>query len=280
LDDDSGSLFSALLGKLFRKDHDSEVENFILEARKDGELQGEEASMLLNVLRLSRKQVREIMIPRTDIVCAEITDSIEDVSELIASRGHSRIPIYRENRDGIIGIVHAKDLLRILAKPGKGERPELPQIMRTPLFIPDTKNVYDMLQVFRTNKIHLAIALDEYGGTSGLVTFEDVLEEIVGEIEDEYDSPRPDEIQILGDGTILISGRTPLDELSDQLKVDLVSEQVETISGYLCELAGRVPEAKEFFTIDGHTLTIKEADAKQIHWILARNNSFDPEKNS
>jgi magnesium and cobalt transporter len=270
LDDDSGSLFSALMGKLFRKDDDSEVERFILEAQRDGELRGEESAMLLNVLRLSRRQVTEIMIPRTDIVCAPVDSSIEEMSLLIAESGHSRIPVYLKNRDNIVGIVHAKDVLRTLTRPDDGPAPALAEIMRTPLFIPETKNVYDMLQVFRSNKIHLAIALDEYGGTSGLVTFEDVLEEIVGEIEDEYDAPRPEDIQPLEDGSILVSGRTTLEELDDRLGLALTSTQVETVSGFLCELAGRVPEPQESFTIDGHTLTVKDADAKQIHWIVLR----------
>lgn len=276
MDDDSGSLFSSLMGKLFRKEHQSEVESFILEARHDGELKAGEAAMLLNVLRLSRKQVREIMIPRTDIVCADVTDSLEELCALLTDRGHSRIPIYRENRDNISGIVHAKDLLKILSHPGE-RPPSIAEIMRTPLFIPDTKNVYDMLQVFKSNKIHLAIALDEYGGTSGLVTFEDVLEEIVGEIEDEHDTPRPNEIQEIDKGTYLVSGRMPLDDLDDKLGLDLRSEQVETVSGFLCELAGRVPDQQESFTIDGHVLTVKEADAKQIHWILVREDATPDE---
>ncbi|WP_028587169.1 hemolysin family protein [Desulfocurvus vexinensis] len=276
MDDDSGSLFSALMGKLFRKGDDSEVERFILEAQRDGELRGEESAMLLNVLRLSRRQVTEIMIPRTDIVCAPVDSSIEEMSLLIAESGHSRIPVYRKNRDNMVGIVHAKDVLRAFAQTGDTAPPTLAQIMRAPLFIPETKNVYDMLQVFRTNKIHLAIALDEYGGTSGLVTFEDVLEEIVGEIEDEYDTPRPEDIQALEDGSTLVSGRTPLEELDERLGLALTSTQVETVSGFLCELAGRVPEPQESFTIDGHTLTVKEADAKQIHWILVRPTGGGP----
>jgi len=276
LDDDSGSLFSALMGKLFRKGDDSEVERFILEAQRDGELRGEESAMLLNVLRLSRRQVTEIMIPRTDIVCAPVDSSIEEMSLLIAESGHSRIPVYRKNRDNIVGIVHAKDVLRAVTQAGDAPPAVLAETMRAPLFIPETKNVYDMLQVFRTNKIHLAIALDEYGGTSGLVTFEDVLEEIVGEIEDEYDTPRPEDIQVLEDGSILVSGRTPLDELDERLGLALTSTQVETVSGFLCELAGRVPDPQEAFTIDGHTLTVKEADAKQIHWILVRRTGDGP----
>lgn len=280
MDDDSGSLFSALMGRLFRKTDDSEVERFILEAQRDGELRGEESAMLLNVLRLSRRQVTEIMIPRTDIVCAPADNSIEEMALLIAESGHSRIPVYRKNRDNMVGIVHAKDVLRALTQPDEFPRPARAEtIMREPLFIPETKNVYDMLQVFRSNKIHLAIALDEYGGTSGLVTFEDVLEEIVGEIEDEYDTPRPEDIQTLEDGSVLVSGRTPLEELDERMGLSLTSDQVETVSGFLCELAGRVPDPEESFTIDGHTLTVKEADAKQIHWIVLRRGDSPAARN-
>ncbi len=142
--------------------------------------------------------------------------------------------------------------------------------MRTPLFIPDSKNVNDMLQVFRENKIHLAIALDEYGGTSGLVTFEDVLEEIVGEIEDEYDPPRPDDIQVMEDGAVLVAGRTPLSDLELDAHMSIEAEHVDTISGYVCSVAGRVPDAGEVFEAQGLRFEIKEADPKQVHWILIR----------
>ncbi|MFW5735524.1 MAG: transporter associated domain-containing protein, partial [Oceanidesulfovibrio sp.] len=120
------------------------------------------------------------------------------------------------------------------------------------------------------NKIHLAIALDEYGGTSGLVTFEDVLEEIVGEIEDEYDAPRPEEIQPLDDGSFLLSGRTSLEDLHVHTGLDLVSEQVETVGGYISEHAGRVPLEGERFNLDNHEFVIKEADQKQIRWVVLR----------
>ncbi|WP_461209509.1 hemolysin family protein [Desulfocurvus sp. DL9XJH121] len=266
VEDESESLFSTLFGKLFKKD-DSVLEKFILSAKRDGDITSDEVALLLNVLRLGRKQVREIMIPRTDIACAPLDEPLSAVTDLIVERGHSRIPIFRGNRDNIVGIVHAKDLLLHLAHPD-AEALSIRDIMRKPLFIPDTKNVQDMLQVFRSKKVHMAIALDEYGGTSGLVTFEDVLEEIVGEIEDEYDAPRPEDIQVLDNGDVLVSGRTPLFELEEDLGLRLNSTQVETVSGFICELAGRVPGAGEAFETGDRRLVVKDADAKQVHWIV------------
>ena len=166
-DDESEGLFSSLFGKLFKRDDDSVLEHFITMARRDGDLTAGEQSLLLNVLRLGRKQVREIMIPRTDIACAPLDDAAKAVTDLIIERGHSRIPIYRGNRDNIVGIVHAKDFLRSSLQPGDGPV-DVRKIMRKPLFIPDTKIVRDMLQEFQSaKKSIMAIALDEYGGTSG-----------------------------------------------------------------------------------------------------------------
>lgn len=264
MEDESDSLLTTLFGKLFKRD-DSVLEKFIHSAKRDGELTGDEVGLLLNVLRLGRKQVREIMIPRTDIACAPLDEEPRAILDHLITLGHSRLPIYKGNRDNIVGIVHAKDMLRLSACEASLS---LGEIMRRPLFIPDTKNVMDMLQVFRSKKIHMAIALDEYGGTSGLVTLEDVLEEIVGDIEDEYDAPRPEDIQVLENGDILVSGRTPLFELDEQFGLQFNSEQVETVSGYVCELAGRVPSAGEAFSINGHRLVVKEADPKQVHWIV------------
>lgn len=253
--------------KIFGGRPDQPIEDAIREAQEDGELKAEEMVMLLNVLRLGRKRVQDIIVPRLDIVCAEVDDDLEDVARLLIESGHSRLPIFRNNKDTIIGIVHAKDLLEALLERNNGT-PNVSQVMRETFFIPETKNVRDLLQEFKTRKIHLAIALDEYGGTSGLVTFEDVLEEIVGEIEDEYDTPRPADIRVLENKDVLVSGRTPLLDLEEHLELKLDSEQVETVGGYLCELAGRVPSVGENFSLAGHRFTVKEADAKQIRWIL------------
>jgi len=265
LDDSSESKFWPFISKLFSGRSEAPLEKMIVEAMEDGEVKPDEMAMLLNVLRLGRKRVEEIIIPRTDIVCAEIDDDFSAIVALIIESGHSRIPIYRETRDNIVGIVHAKDLLKIQhGDSGAGVK----DLMREPFFIPETKNIKDLLQEFRTRKIHLAIALDEYGGTSGLVTFEDVLEEIVGDIEDEYDAPRPADIQLLEDGTILVSGRTMLEEILAYVSLDIDSTQVETLGGYLCEHAGRVPAQDEEFEISGARFRIKEADPKQVRWIV------------
>ncbi len=259
--------FWNIFKRIFRKDDTSSIETIILAAKEEGEIRKEEASIVLKVLRLGRKQVHEIMIPRTDIVCAEIEDHIEDVAELIIAHGHTRIPVYKDNKDNIIGIVHAKDLLQFVLHPKTSPRVTLESVMREPLFIPETKNVMEMLLEFQNSKNHLAIALDEYGGTSGMLTFEDVLEEIVGDIEDEYDAPRPDDIQVQDDGGYLISGRTELVELQDHLVINLASEQVDTIGGYLSQLAGRVPRKGDIFELDGYRFQITDADPKRVRWV-------------
>lgn len=267
MDESSESWIRPFFSKIFGGRHDQSIEEAIHDAQEDGEIKGDEVAMLLNVIRLGRKLVEDIIIPRTDIVCAEVDDDVEDIAQLLIESGHSRLPIFRNTKDNIIGIVHAKDLLKALLEnePGKIS---VSEIMRPTFYIPETKVVRDLLQEFKTQRVHMAIALDEYGGTSGLVTFEDVLEEIVGEIEDEYDTPRPADIRVLENKDVLVSGRTPLEELEDFLEMKLDSEQVETVGGYLCELAGRVPSVGENFSLAGHRFTVKEADAKQIRWIL------------
>lgn len=266
MDDDSDSRFWGALTKFFRQKSIS-MEELILEARAEGSLIQEDASMLLNILRLEKKQVSDIMVPRPDIVCAEVDDGIEAVCELIKVHGHSRIPVYEDNRDNILGVVYAKDLLTHLLG-GPGESVDLRTIMRAPLFIPETLNLKTMLLEFRSQKKHMAVALDEYGGTSGLLTLEDVLEEIVGEIEDEHDPSKPEEIKELRQDVYLVSGRYPLEDLNASLGLSLESEQVETIGGFLTELAGRVPRQGDAFTLEGRRFTIREGDRRQIRWIV------------
>jgi len=265
LDDDSDSRFWGALGKFFRQKSIS-IEELILEAKAEGSLIQEDASMLLNILRLEKKQVFDIMIPRPDIVCTEADDGILAICELIRTHGHSRIPVYEGNRDNILGIVYAKDLLAHIVGAG-GEQPDPRAIMRAPLFVPETLDLKRMLLEFRSQKKHMAVALDEYGGTSGLITLEDVLEEIVGEIEDEHDPSKPEEIQETSPGVYHVSGRFPLEDLNAALGLDLESEQVETIGGFLTELAGRVPRQGDAFTLEGRRFTIREADRRQIRWI-------------
>jgi len=268
LDDGSEGRFWHLVNKFFRGRHEPPLDELIQAAQEDGEINAEDASVLLKVLSLGNKLAADVMIPRTDMICADEDDGIQEVCRLIIEHGHSRIPIYRQNRDHIIGVVHAKDLIKFVVSPD-GETPPLSQVMRSLLYIPETKNLKDMLAEFRKRRIHIAIALDEYGGTSGLVTLEDVLEEIVGEIEDEHDPTRPPEFQELGQGRMRLHGRFPLEELDERFGIQLESEQMETLGGFLSDLGGRVPRQGETFQAAGYKFTVTEADKRAVRWVLA-----------
>jgi len=268
LEEGSEGRFWNLVNKFFRGRNDLPLEELIQAAKEDGEVGDEDASVLLKFLKLGKKQVADIMVPRTDMVCADEEDGFPEVTRLIIEKGHSRIPIYRENRDHIIGVVHAKDLLKYLVKP-QTDAPPLASVMRKPLYIPETKNLKDMLAEFQKGRIPIAICMDEYGGTSGLITFEDVLEEFVGDIEDEHDPTRPAEYQELDGGKLKLHGRFPLEELAERFEIVLSSEQVETIGGYLSELAGRVPRQGDSFEEAGYRFTVTEADRRQVRWVLA-----------
>ena len=266
MDDGSGSSIWRRFGKLFQSRQGATVERLIREASEDGELDQQEGTMLQGVLTLDDLQVQDIMTPRTDIECVSDADDIRQAAEQIVQSGHSRLPVYSGTRDNIIGILHAKDLLEHLLHGSKLEEPAS-SFMRDAFFVPETKNVLDLLQEFRTRKNHLAVILDEYGGTAGLVSIEDVLEVIVGDIEDEHDAPREQDMIHLDDGGYLISGRAYLEDITAHLPVTIVSEDVDTLGGYIIHLAGRVPEAGETFEINGATFHVEEADARQIYCV-------------
>jgi len=251
----------------FTSRDDNPIKDVIKEAEEDGDLGHDVGRILLNVLRLEARQIKEIMQPRPDIVCLEEQTPINDVAARIIESGHSRLPVYRNHKDQIIAVVHAKDILPVLLKPDNTET-ALTELIRPPMLVPETKSIKSMLLEFQSKKMHLAIALDEYGGTSGLITLEDVLEEIVGEIEDEYDPPKPSEITVLEDECCLVSGRTLLEDLKQELDIELSSEFVETLGGFLIEMAGRIPATGETFDINGCSFQIKDADSKQIQSVL------------
>ena len=278
MDEGSDNRFWSKVRSLFTKS-DAPLEEHIQEARQDGEIKAEDVSMLLNVLNLAETTAEDIMTPRADIFCAEESASVEEVVQLIYDSGHSRIPVYRENKDQMVGVLHAKDLLPPLLSSGGNGPPKVGELMREPYFVPETADIKTLLKTFQRKKVHLAIAVDEYGGTSGLVTLEDILEEIVGEIEDEYDAERPDDIVEQEDGSLLVSGKLDLEELAERHGILLDSEEVDTLGGYLCQLAGRIPDQGEFFTLGGRRFEVREADAKHILSILIAPPEAPPEQN-
>jgi len=265
LDDGSEGRFWSLLRGIFRK---SDLEEHIREAQDEGELEKDEVSMILSVLRLDETKVHEIMTPRPDMVCAEESLCLADAGEVVMESGHSRLPVYRGNKDHIVGVLHVKDLLASLLEPN--EQPvSLKDIMRPPYFVSENATVHSLLSTFKSGT-HMAVALDEYGGTSGLVTLEDLLEQIVGDIHDEHDALEEEEIRPMENGGFIVSGRALLEDLNEELGLHLESEQVETIGGYVTELAGRVPEPGERFAIDGRQFIVREADPRQVGSIIVQ----------
>ncbi len=268
MDADSHSRLWSRVTHIFGNKSEDHIEQAILEAREEGELKAEEGSMMLQILELNEIQVQELMTPRTDIDCLPAGTGIRDAATTIVETGHSRLPIFKDTRDNIIGIIYAKDLLPHLIDAGSGADVTVESIMRAPFFVPETKISSELLQEFRSRKNHIAIVVDEYGGTSGLVTIEDLLEVIVGDIEDEHDAPKEEDIIRISDSEYELNGRAYLEDLGEY-GISIESDEVDTLGGYLCQEAGRVPAKGESFTVAGWSFTVLDADAKQIHKIRA-----------
>jgi CBS domain containing-hemolysin-like protein len=182
--------------------------------------------------------VREVMIPRVDIACLEDSATLDEALDRIIARGHSRIPVYHETIDQIVGILYAKDLLPWM-RAGRGDL-SLTALLRAAHFVPETMKVDALLKDLQARKVHLAIAVDEYGGTAGLVTIEDVLEEIVGEIQDEYDVELPP-VQVVGQGELIVDARVLIDDINSLAGLELESDESDRIGGVVFERLGRVP---------------------------------------
>ncbi len=235
-------------------------------------LMEDEKEMISSIMEFTDTVAREVMTPRTDIVAAEASATPQDIAKLIEQSGHTRIPIYQDNIDHIIGIVHAKDLLKALVD---GSIQDIRSILRPALFIPENKDLHSLLSAFRSGKTQMAIVQDEYGGTSGLVTVEDVVEEIVGEIVDEYDIEIPT-IQHVGDNAWLVHGRMHLEDVNDEIGSHFESEQFDTIGGYVFGLFGRQPNVSESVESNGWILTVTETDGRRIQRVHIKKKNSSP----
>jgi putative hemolysin len=219
------------------------------QSHQEGEIEAEQEQMLHGVFEFPEIMAREIMTPRPDIVALEINSSMEEVVTLLIEEGHSRIPVYEENLDDIVGVLLVKDLLPYMAGT-KGEAFVLRELLREPYFVPDTKRISELLAELRARSVHMAVVLDEFGGTEGIVTMEDLLEEIVGEIYDEYDVAEP-EFTITPEGDVIVDGGTSIDEVNERFGMKLSSEDFDTIGGYIFGALGRVPEIGDTVHVDG-----------------------------
>ncbi len=222
----------------------------------------ENGSMLMHsIVEFGEKKTREVMVPRIDVFALDCHLDLDEIREKVAEAGHSRVPFYEDSIDRIIGILCVKDLVRITE--GGDDNRSLKNLLREPYFVPEGKKIDDLLREFQKEKKHLAIVVDEYGGTAGIVTLEDILEEIVGEIRDEHDREEP-LIRKNGEGEYLIGGRINLDDLEEELGISLHSEEVDTLGGFLFDLAGKVPEEGERIEHEGISFFIKRLDGQRI----------------
>ncbi len=240
---------------------EKELQEAINSSEEEGILNESEGDMLQSIFEFGDTIVREVMVPRTDMVCCPLDAKLSTFLELIIRSGHSRVPLYEGSTDKIVGVVYAKDLLRNWG--ASDDALKLSDVMRPPYFIPETKRIEDLLRDFRTRRVHMAIAVDEYGGTSGLITIEDLLEEIVGDIQDEYDLEVP-WVQLQDDGTLLVDGRANVEELEEFYNIVIPREKFDTVGGYLFHLLGSVPSAGEKIVDNGLVMMVEESDERRI----------------
>ncbi len=269
MDDDSNNgksgAWRGALQRLFfgrrRAMTEKELQELIDESEEGGIINEEEGEMLHSIFEFGETIVREVMVPRTDMVCCSTEATLSEVLASIISSGHSRVPIFEGTNDRIVGVVYAKDLLRFWGR--KPDEINIGQVMRTPYFVPETKSIETLLQEFRTKRVHIAIAIDEYGGTSGLITIEDLIEEIIGDIQDEYDV-EVDWLQVEDEDTVLVDGRLNIEELEDHFEISIPREKFDTVGGYLFNISGHVPVVGEELRDNGLLLTVVEGDDRKI----------------
>lgn len=250
---------------------EDDVSDSVMTVVEDHEAQGmvdnAQKQMIEAVFELTETTAGQIMTPRIEVTGLEVTASLDDVKETILREGHSRIPVYEENLDHIVGILYAKDLLQYLGN-GDGMAFDLRPILREALMVPESKWVRQLLADFRTRKVHIAIVLDEYGGTAGLVTIEDILEELVGEIRDEYEPTGDEEPQIykVNNRTFDVDARVHVDDLNDDLNVTLPEdEDFDTVGGFVFSTLGHIPEVGETFAFNDLSFTVIAAERTRVN---------------
>ncbi len=244
---------------------EDEIRTIVTEGHREGLLEEDAREMIEGVMELSDVHVSEIMTPRTDMVSMSVLLSWDEALDFVIQQGHTRIPAFDKNRDDIVGVLYAKDLLPELAKGVDREKTSWTSLLREPFFVPETKPIDVLLQEFQRSHHHMAVVLDEYGGVSGLVTMEDILEEIVGEISDEYDKDLVDGIRQIGEGVVEALGKVHVDEINERLGLELPEDgEFDTIGGFVFSELGHVPIVGEELLHDRARITVLEATRRRI----------------
>lgn len=248
----------SVVKSIFRKD--AELDKKAFES-----LEADQKEMIQGIVELSFTTVKEVMVPRIDTVFISSDISREELFALVTEGGHSRFPVYEETIDNVIGILYVKDLLMNLVA---GDPPDAPfdirKLSRKPFFVPDSKRLDELLREFRRRKLHIAIVVDEYGGVSGIVCMENIIEEIIGDIQDEFDNEKEDILE-LGGGVWLCDARVNLEDLSDRLGIDMPVEDFDTLGGLVFDLFGKIPVKYEKAVWNGHDFIIQDVEGHKIN---------------
>ncbi len=252
--------------KLNLTDEAEQIGREILDAVSEGEKHGAvdetEKEMIESVIELRETHVGQIMTPRTEVIALDVGSTVDDARELIMKEGHSRIPLFEGTIDQVVGVLYAKDLLKI----NGDHSAELRDLMRTVPFVPESKPLRDLLREFQESKIHLAIVIDEYGGTAGVVTFEDLLEELVGEIVDEYEPPEPEPFVMINDDTVEADAKLRIDEINDELDIELPEgKDYDTVGGFVLSEMGKIPSVGDELVCENVQIEILDADDRRIN---------------
>ncbi|MBI2238255.1 MAG: HlyC/CorC family transporter [Actinobacteria bacterium] len=234
-------------------------------ASEEEQIEEEEKELIHSIFEFGDTIVREVMVPRPDIVAIENDESLRDVQALVLRHGYSRIPVYRDDLDNVVGLVYAKDVLKALHQ-GKHDMP-LGDVVRQAHFVPESKKVAEMLREMQRQKFHIAMVTDEYGSVSGLVTLEDLLEELVGEITDEYDREEPEMVAV-GEGVYRVDGKVSIDEVNDLLDVELPDEEWDTVGGLMLGLLGQIPSEGQEVTFQNLTFKAERVQGRRIAKVL------------
>ncbi len=275
-------LLSRLISRLFGSDTlvnlvtEEEIMSLVHASHSGGIIEDEEKDMIASVLQLGESSARELMTPRIDIVALEIGDTIMDALAAFVESGFSRIPVYEDSIDTVIGLLNAKDILTVLKNRADLESQKIRDLIRPMHFVPETKRADALLKELQEKNVHLAIVVDEYGGTSGLVTIEDLIEEIIGEIRDEYDFGEEEDYVEVGEGAYIIDASMDLDDLNGLLACSIDTGATDTLGGYIYLTLGRVPGANETINSDILSMTVLSVDGHRIRKVRVSKIAQEP----
>lgn len=254
----------SVLSKLFGKASEEEPHSTVhADDAEQEQILEEKRDMIRGVEDLSETSVKEVMIPRIDVDFVSAEMKVEDIVDAVSASNHSRFPVYSGSIDNVIGVLHVKDLIKILSKQ---EPFEIEKLIRKPFFVPESKRIDSLLREFKRRHVHIAIAIDEYGGISGIVCMEDIIEQIVGDIQDEFDNERED-ILTLGDNMWLCDARVNVDELNETICSDFPNEEFDTLGGFVFELFGKIPVKYEKASWNMYDFIVQEMEGHRINSI-------------